>query len=88
MSNTVGEATPIARPEKFFANRGTALLLATDGTPQSDAAVSIVRLLAARSERHVSVLTVVDHAPIPWGTADRSLVLDYERGLRAEAEKK
>ncbi len=88
MSDAIAEATLNARPEKLSADRATALILATDGTKQSDAAVSIVRLLAPRSERHVSVLTVVDHAPIPWGTADRSLVLDYDRGLQAEARKK
>jgi len=66
----------------------TALLIATDGTPQSDAAIALARLLPLGEKREVKVLTVVDHAPIPWGPVDRSLVNAYERGLHEEAEAK
>jgi nucleotide-binding universal stress UspA family protein len=64
------------------------LLIATDGTAQSDGAVRLARLLAADEARLVRVVTVVDHAPIPWGAVDRALVLDYERGTQEEAQKK
>jgi nucleotide-binding universal stress UspA family protein len=63
-------------------------LIATDGTPQSDGAVAIAQLLVPNNKHEVRVLTVVDRAPIPWGTVDRSLVIDYERGLREEADAK
>jgi nucleotide-binding universal stress UspA family protein len=66
----------------------TALLIGTDGTAQSDAAIAIAHLLPFGDKRQARVLTVVDHAPIPWGTVDRSLVMDYERGLQKEAEAK
>jgi nucleotide-binding universal stress UspA family protein len=74
--------------EPHALSRATALLIATDGTPQSDAAIALARLLPIDAEGDVKVLTVVDHAPIPWGTVDRSLVVDYERGLRLEAHSK
>ena len=62
------------------------LLVATDGTPQSDAAVALAHLLPLGEKGGVKVLTVVDRAPIPWG-AERSVVTQvYERGLRAEAQ--
>ena len=81
-TTTVG-AESDARP--FTQTNG--LLLATDGTSQSDAAISLARLLCLREESRVTVVTVVDHAPIPWGAVDRSLVMDYERGLQQEAER-
>lgn len=85
MSATTYETTRKADLER---PRPTAVLIATDGTPQSDAAVAVARLLVPNNKHEVRVLTVVDHAPIPWGTVDRSLVMDYERGLREEAEAK
>ena len=88
MLNTLAETTPNAKPERPVHRPPTALLIATDGTPQSDAAIALARLLPLGDEREVKVLTVVDHAPIPWGTVDRSLVMDYERGLHQEAESK
>ena len=88
MLNTLAETTPNAKPERPVHRPPTALLIATDGTPQSDAAIALARLLPLGDQREVKVLTVVDHAPIPWGTVDRSLVMDYERGLHQEAENK
>jgi nucleotide-binding universal stress UspA family protein len=67
-------------------SRSTPLLIATDGTPQSDAAVVLAQLLFPGDKREAKVLTVVGRAPIPWGTVDRSLVMDYDRGLQREAE--
>ncbi len=88
MSNSLAEPTLNAEPERPVHRRPTALLIATDGTPQSDAAIALARLLSPGNQREVKVLTVVDHAPIPWGTVDRSLVMDYERGLHQEAQSK
>lgn len=87
MSTATLERTENAGPERPL-QRPTALLIATDGTPQSDAAIAFAQLLPLGDKREVKVLTVVDHAPIPWGTVDRSLVTDYERGLQKEAEAK
>lgn len=87
MSATIVEPTQNAKPEHPLP-RPTALLIATDGTPQSDAAIALARLLPIAAGANVKLLTVVDHAPIPWGTSDRSLVMDYERGLQQEAESK
>jgi nucleotide-binding universal stress UspA family protein len=64
------------------------LLIATDGTPQSEGAVAFARLLPASDQREVSVLTVVDHTPIPWAPVDRSLAEAHERRLHAEARSK
>ena len=73
MSATMVETT---RQVELERPRPTAVLIATDGTPQSDAAVAIAQLLVPNNNKHdVRVLTVVDQAPIPWGTVDRSLVM-------------
>jgi nucleotide-binding universal stress UspA family protein len=85
MSATAVETT---RKVELERPRPTAVLIATDGTPQSDAAVAIAQLLVHDDKHDVKVLTVVARAPIPWGTVDRSLVMDYERGLREEADAK
>lgn len=88
MSDTLIE--PTLKPERETAPhvRSTALLVATDGTPQSDAAIALARILPLGANGGVQVLTVVDHAPIPWGPVDRSAVMDYERGLQREAVNK
>lgn len=86
MTNTFAEATLKAEAEHSELRRPTALLIATDGTPQSDAAIAFARLLTLRNKGEVQVLTVVDNAPIPWGTVDRSVVMDYKRGLHQEAQ--
>lgn len=82
------------RTEKTSSGQGnsiaipTAILIATDGTSQSDAAITIARLLPSSNGRQFKVLTVVDDTPIPWGAVDRSLVLDYKRGTLREAKEK
>ena len=86
MSNTLTETTPNAGPERPVHSRPTALLIATDGTPQSDAAIALARLLSPVDQREVRVLTVVDHASIPWGTVEPSMVREYERGLQKDAQ--
>ncbi len=88
MPNALAETTLNAEPERPVLRRPTAMLIATDGTPQSDAAIALARLLPLGDQGEVKVLTVVDHAPVPWGAVDRSLVMDYERGLHQEAERK
>jgi nucleotide-binding universal stress UspA family protein len=87
MSTSTLERNVNARLERPL-QHPAALLIATDGTPQSDAAIAFAQLLPLGEKKEVKVLTVVDHAPIPWGTVDRSLVTDYERGLQKEAEAK
>lgn len=86
MTNTLAEATLNAEAEHSELRTPTALLIATDGTPQSDAAIALARLLPHGNKGVVQVLTVVDNAPIPWGSVDRSVVMDYKRGLHQEAQ--
>ncbi len=86
MTNTLAEATLNAEAEHSELRTPTALLIATDGTPQSDAAIALARLLPHGNKGVVQVLTVVDNAPIPWGSVDRSVVMDYKRGLNQEAQ--
>jgi nucleotide-binding universal stress UspA family protein len=79
---------PIRADPKHLLARPTAVLIATDGTAQSDAAIAFTKLLTLADKHEVQLLTVVDHAPIPWGTVDRSVVMGYQRGLREEAAAK
>jgi hypothetical protein len=67
MVHALAETTPNAEAERPVHRRPTALLIATDGTPQSDAAIALAHLLPLGDQREVKVLTVVDHTPIPWG---------------------
>jgi nucleotide-binding universal stress UspA family protein len=83
--NGLAETKPNALSGHPVPQRLTTLLIATDGTPQSDAAIALAQILPLGTKGAVEVLTVVDRAPIPWG-ADRAVVTDYERGLRAEAQ--
>ena len=85
MSNTLAETPLNAKAERPGPRRPTALLIATDGTPQSDAAIALARLLPPVDQRQVRVVTVVNRASIPWGTVEPSLVRDYERGLQQDA---
>ncbi len=64
------------------------ILVATDGTSQSDQAIAIARVLAASDGSEVRVVTVVDHLPVPWGGVDRRVVLEYEKSLQLEATAK
>jgi len=84
--NALAETTLNAEPKRPVLRRPTALLIATDGTAQSDAAIALARLLRLRGQGEVKVLTVVDQASIPWGTVEPSLVIDYERGLHQDAQ--
>jgi len=85
MTDTLAAGSLDARAEDSRPETPTALLIATDGTAQSDAAIALARLLPLAGQGEVTVVTVVDNAPIPWGSVDRSVIMDYKRGLREEA---
>src|SRR6476469_10683539 len=87
MTNAIDQTTVGYRPAGSI-SRSNALVRATDGTAQSDAAISLARLIPFANGLPVEVLTVVEHPPVPWGAIDSSLVGDYERGLREEAHRK
>ena len=61
------------------------VLLATDGTAQSDPAVRFVRELSERRPVDVKVLTVVNHLPVPFGGADLQLMADIQREIQRDA---
>ena len=60
------------------------VLLATDGTSQSDPAVAFVRELAERRSIDVRVITVVNHLPIPFGDADLQLMAEIEQDMQRD----
>jgi len=88
VSNAIAEATFSTSNGNHSLASQPAFLIATDGTAQSDAAISIARQLPSGRGRPVEVLTVVDTTPVPWGGVDRSVILDYERGTLEDAKKK
>ena len=63
----------------------TPIVVATDGTSQSEQAIAIARLLADRDGSEIRVVTVVEHLPLPWGGIDSHLVAEYEKSLQVEA---
>ena len=85
VSNSLAEKTIEGDRAHRTLARPTALLVATDGTPQSDAAVAFAYLLAVNNHAEVKTVTVVDRAPVPWGVIDPGLVIEYERGLHEDA---
>jgi nucleotide-binding universal stress UspA family protein len=85
MTDTLAAGSLDARAEDSRPETPTALLIATDGTAQSDAAIALARLLPLGDQGEVKVVTVVDDTPIPWGSVDRSVIMDYKRGLSQEA---
>jgi len=64
------------------------IVVATDGTSQSDPAIAFTRALGERASVDVRVVSIVDHLPMPWGVMDRNLVAEYEHALRQEAREK
>ena len=88
MTNTILDPSSNGQAEPSTLPRSAALLLATDGTAQSDAAIELAYLLSLKDQSDVKVLTVVDRAPVPWGSVDVSVVLDYERGQLREAQQR
>jgi len=61
------------------------VLLATDGTSQSDPAVGFVRKLSERRAVDVRVMTVVERLPIPFGGADLKMMVDIEQEMQRDA---
>jgi len=88
VTNAMFERTANTSSGEGHSTIPAAILIATDGTSQSDAAITIARLLPSSNGRQFKVLTVVDETPTPWGAVDRSLVLDYKRGTLREAKEK
>ena len=66
-------ATPVRNP---------VVVLATDGTAQSDPAVAFTHALSKRKSVDVRVVTVVDHLPVPFGGADLNLMAEIEDDLK------
>lgn len=60
------------------------VILATDGTSQSDPAVAFTHSLSKRQPVDVRVVTVVDHLPVPFGGADIKLLADIEDDLKRD----
>ena len=85
MPHAITDAPLKAEAEQSGLRSPTAVIIATDGTPQSDAAVALAGVLPIGSQGQIEVLTVVDNSPIPWGTVDRWVVSEYWRGLQQEA---
>jgi nucleotide-binding universal stress UspA family protein len=80
-----------AAPEREMIGAGktveqsSTIVLATDGTAQSEQAVDIAHIVGTRTQSDIRVLTVVDQLPVPWGVLDSAIAVEYEQGLRAEA---
>jgi len=76
------------KPRRAFREAAKAkapIVVATDGTSQSEQAIAIARVLAARDGSEIRVVTVVDRLPMPWGGVDRHVVSEYEKSLQTEA---
>ena len=61
------------------------LVLATDGTSQSDPAIEFTLALSKRRDIDVRVVTVVDNKPIPFDGVDVQLLADIEQSLERDA---
>lgn len=72
-------------PQGALVVKPQVIMVATDGTSQSEPAIAFARAFAKRAALDVRVVSIVDHLPMPWGGADRNVVAEYERSLRQEA---
>lgn len=88
MTNSVFQRALNGQTPPAASERSTALLIATDGTAQSESAVAFAHLLSLKDECDVIALTVVDRPPIPWGAVDESVVREYERGQLQAAQRR
>jgi nucleotide-binding universal stress UspA family protein len=61
------------------------VILATDGTSQSDPAIAFTLALSKRRAVGVKVVTVVDHVPVPFGGVDIQVISDIEESLKRDA---
>jgi len=60
------------------------IVLATDGTSQSDPAIAFALALSKRRSVNVRVVTVVDHLPVPFGAVDFKLMSEIEESLQRD----
>lgn len=79
------ESTGEKRHSQVRPTLEAALVIATDGLTQTDAALTFAKSLPPGLRSSVLVLSVVDEAPIPWGNVDRGLIIDYQRELYGDA---
>lgn len=75
-------------PQGTVAAKPQVIMVATDGTSQSEPAIAFAIAFAKRSTLDVRVVSIVDHSPMPWGGADRTVIAEYERSLQKEALEK
>lgn len=61
------------------------IILATDGTPQSEPAISFVNMLSKSMPLDVKVVTIVRELPVASEYADPELLADIERATKADA---
>ena len=70
----------ISRPSASL--KTPVVLLATDGTSQSDPAIAFTHSLSKRKTLDVRVVTVVPHLPVPFGGADPQLMAEIEEDVK------
>ncbi len=61
------------------------IILATDGTSQSDPAIAFTLALSKRRSVDVKVVTVVDHVPVPFDGVDVQVISEIEDDLKRDA---
>lgn len=76
------EETRTEIPSPSPSIRTPVVLLASDGTSQSDPAVAFTHALSKRKGIDVRVVTVVDHLPVPFGGADLKLLAEVEDEMK------
>ncbi|HZE09114.1 MAG TPA: universal stress protein [Gemmatimonadaceae bacterium] len=60
------------------------IVLATDGTTQSDPAIAFTLALSKRKAVDVKVITVADNVPVPFGGVDAEVMLEIEEDLKRD----
>lgn len=61
------------------------VILASDGTSQSDPAIAFTLALSKRRSVGVKVVTVVDHVPVPFGDVDVQVISEIEDDMKRDA---
>jgi nucleotide-binding universal stress UspA family protein len=75
-------ATVVGRPTRR--TKTPVVILATDGTSQSDPAIAFALGLSKKKPVDVKVVTVVDRVPLPFDDADLQLISDIEANLKRD----
>jgi nucleotide-binding universal stress UspA family protein len=75
-------ATVVGRPTRR--TKTPVVILATDGTSQSDPAIAFTLGLSKKKPVDVKVVTVVDRVPLPFDDADLQLISDIEANLKRD----